>query len=512
MDIKGSIHHAPQTTKQANIIYPSNSAPYTFSQGIRSNSHHPSLSRGTRSFQPAKMEKRVAEHNRFYDDNFWFNHRWDREVWCQSCKIHHGMREEAKAKCEERKKAAEEEEERLLQEEEDRLGQERRSKSPRDHDFQERPSSNQEESPEEIAAPPPSPPRVNHAAEAWAFYLEREEQKCRESAGTIELETEPQKGSRPPQLRSWIPFSQPREDTTPLPQYSYVRPSTFQNQPSVAPNPVQHISWNRSLLNPNAGQQTIHTSFTAPATETPSGAVENFQRLPPINTRIFGPTPDIPLRNHGSNPQQGLNDGGPRFRPGPSPYSDLLDQHQSLSAVSDRRDENQREERYFSPYGASEIPPWAGQKQLGRSRQAGISQTHHPSKEQKSKSKKRPSTAGPKPLRLTADQSARQSTLRSRKRKASLSVNDLLCADEEGIDTVDFTDAQTPARASTRRRFGSPPSSPAVILTPKPHRSSSYTSKSIREEEDEEAEGDGADDEDEDIAESVEPSGWKAVN
>lgn len=446
----------------------------------------------------------MAEYNRFYDDNFWYNHRWDREEWCQSCKRYHGMRDKAKKECEERKKAAEEEKERLLQEEE-RLLQERRSNSPRYHDFQERPSSSQEESPEEMAPPPPpSPPRVNHAAEAWAFYLEREEQKLKEAAGTIEVEMEPQRGSHPPQPRAWIPVSQPREDPTPLPQYPYVTPSTFQNQPDMAPNPAQHKVQNRSLLNPRQGQQTIHSPSSAdPTSESPSGAIENLQRLPPINTIIFGPRP-------GSNPQPGLTEAGPRFRPGPSPYSNLPNQHQPAASASNRRDDNQGEERYFSPYGATERPPPAVRKQTGRSRQAGISRTQHPAREQKSKSMKRPSAARPpKPLHLTADQSARLSTLRSRKRKALLSVNDLLCADEEGVDTVDFADAQTPARASTRRRLSSPYASSAAI-TPKPDRSSSYTSKFIREEGEEEvaeeAEEEGADDEDENVAESVEPS------
>lgn len=502
MDIKGSFHHAPQTTKRTKIIYPSNSVPYIFSQGIRSNSHHPFLSRGTRSFQPAKMEKRMAEYNRFYDDNFYFNHRWDREVWCQSCKIYHGMREEAKKKCEERKKAAEEEEERLLQE--------RRSNSPRDHDLQERPSSSHEESPEEMAPPPPpSPPRVNHAAEAWAFYLEREEQKRKESAGTTELETEPQKGSRPPQLRSWIPVSQSREDITSLPQYAYGTPSIFQNQPSVAPNPAQHTVQNRSILNPHARQQTIHNPSSAvPISESPSGAIENLQRLPPINTELFGPTPDIPLRNHGFKPQQGPSEAGTRFRPGPSPYLDLPEQHESLAAISNRSDDNQRGECYFSPYGASEPPPRALPKQSGRSRQAGISRPHHASREQKSEPRKRPSAAAPpKPLPLTADQGEKPSTVRNLKRKASLNVNDLLCADGEGVDTVGFADDHAPARASTRRRLSSPSSSSAAaISTPRLHRSPPYTFQFVREEEEkdveEEAGEEGADDEDEDVAES----------
>ena len=517
MDIKGSF----QTTKGSNIIYPSNPGPYIFSQGIRSNSRRPSLSRGTRSIQPAKMEKRMAEYNRFYDDNFYFNHRWDREVWCQFCKIYHGMREEAKKKCEERKKAAEEEEERLLQEEEERLLQEeeerllqeRRSNSPRYHDPQERPSSSHQESPEEMAPPPPpSPPRVNHAAEAWAFYLEREEQKRKESTGTTELETEPQKGSRPAQLRSWIPVSRPREDTTSsLPQYSYETPSIFQNQPSVAPNLAQHTVQNGSILNPHAGQQTIHNPSSAvPVSESPSGAIENLQRLPPINTELFGPTPDIPLRDHGFKPQLGPSEAGSRFRPGPSPYLDLPDQHESPAAVSNRRDDNQREERYFSPYGASEPPPPAVPKQSGRCRQAGISRPHNASRERKSELRKRPSAARPpKPLPLTADQSERLSTLRNLKRKASLSVNDLLCVDEEGVDIVGFADDQVSARASTRRRLSSPSSSSsAAIVTPRPHRSSPYTFQSVREEEEndveeeEEAEEEGADDEDEDVAES----------
>lgn len=508
IDIKGSF----QTMKRSTIIYPSNPSPYIFSQGIRSNSRRPSLWRGPRSFQPAKMEKRIDEYNRFYDDNFYFNHRWDREVWCQPCKIYHGMREKAKKKCEERKKAAEEEEERLLQEEEEKLLQERRSNSPRYHDPQERPSSSHEESPEEMAPPPPpSPPRVNHAAEAWAFYLEREEQKRKESAGTTELETEPQKGSRPAQLRSWIPVSEQREDiTSSLSQYPYGTPSIFQNQPSVAPNPAQNTVQNRSILNSHEGQQTIHNPSSAvPISESPSGATENLQRLPPINTELFGPTPDIPLRNHGFKLQLGPSEAGSRFRPGPSPFLDLPDQHESPAAVSNRRDDNQREERYFSPYGESEPPPPAVPKQPGRSRQAGISRPHHRSRERKSKTRKRPSAArSPKPLPLTADQSERLRTLRNLKRKASLSVNDLLCVDEEGVDTVGFADDQVPARASTRRRLSSPSSSSAAaVITPRPHRPSPYTFQSVREEEEkdveeEEVEEEGADDEDEDVGES----------
>lgn len=420
-------------------------------------------------------------------------------MWCQSCKSYHGMREEAKKKCEERKKAAEEEEVQLLQEEEERLLQERRYYN----DNRERPSSSQGESPTEMAPPPPpSPPRVNHAAEAWAFYLEREEQKRMESAGTIEKETEPPKRSRPSQLRSWIPISHP-----------FVTPSTFQNQPSVAPNPGEHTVQSWSLPNPDAGQKSLHnTPFTNPTMEPPRGAIENFQRLPPINTKFFGPKPDIPMQNYRSNSQQGLTETGPRSEPGPSPYSDLTDQHQPLTAVSDRKDDSQREEYYFSPYAASKTPPPAGQKQLGRSRQAGISQIHNQSSKQRSKSTKRPSAARVKRPRLPADQSARQSTVRGRKRKASLSVKDLLCADKEGIDTVDFADAQAPARPSTRRRLSSPSSSSAAIITPQPQRSSTSIFKLIREEEEkevvEEAEEDKADDGDEeDIIESVEPGG-----
>lgn len=477
MDIKGRIHHAPETRKQSKIIHPIN--PCNFPSSIP-------FAR-IRSFKPLKMEKRKAEYNRLYDDNFWLNHRWDREVWCQSCKIYHGMREEAKEKCEERKRAAEEQEERLLEA--------RRSKSPCYHDFQERPSSSWEESPEEIA--PPSPPRVNHAAEAWAFYLEREEQKRKESAGTIELVTEPQRGSRS-RLRAWIPVPQPREDAIPLPQYPYVTPSTFQYQPDLAPSPWQQAAQNRSLLNAYPGEQkSQNPAFTAPTSELPSGAVENFQRLPPINTELFGPMPDIPLRDHGFNSLPVGHTGvGPHFRPGPDPYSNLPDQNPPPAAVSNRRYDNQEEERFFSPYDASKPALPAVRKQAGRSRQAGISQTHAPSREQKSESTKRPSRQ-PKPLPLTAEQSRRLGTLRSRKRKSSLSVKDLLCAEEEAVDTVDFAHDQAPTRTSTRRRLTARSSSSAAI-TLSPYKSSSYTSNLIREEEEEEMEGvkEGADDED----------------
>ena len=441
------------------------------------------------------MEKRKAEYNRHYDDNFWLNHRWDREVWCQSCKIHHGMREEAKEKCEERKKAAEEEEERLLEA--------RRSKSPRYHDFQKRPSSSQEESPEETA--PPSPPPVNHAAEAWAFYLEREEQKRKESADTIELVTEPQRGSRS-RLRTWAQMPQPTEDTIPLPQNPYVTPSAFQYQPDLAPSPSQQMAQNLSLLNAHPEQQKFQNpAFTVPTSELPSGAVENLQRLPPINTQLFGPMPDIPLRDHGSNPLPGgRTEVRSHFRLGPCPYANLPDQNLPPTAVSNGRSDNEGEERFFTPYDVSKPALPAVRKQPGRSRQAGISQTHPPSREQKSESTKRPFRPL-KPLPLTAEQSPRLGTLRSRKRKASLSVNDLLCAEEEGVDTVDFAHDQAPARASTRRRLTSPSSSAAEI-TLSPYKSSSYTSNLIREEGEEEIEGveeraeeQEADDEDENV-------------
>lgn len=421
------------------------------------------------------MEKRKAEYNRHYDDNFWRNHRWDREVWCQSCKIYHGMREEAKEKCEERQKAAKEEEEK-------RLLEARGSKSPRYHDFEERPSSSREESPEEIS--PPSPPRVNHAAEAWAFYLEREEQKRKESAGTIEFVTEPQKGSRS-RLRAWIPVPQPSEDTIPLPQHPYVTPSIFRYQPDVAPNPSEQTAQNPSLLNAHQ-----NPAFTAPTSELGRGAVENFQRLPPINTQLFGPMPEIPLRDHGFNPLSGgRTEAEPHFRPGPGPYPNLADQNPPPTAVSDGRYDDQGEEVFFSPDDASKPAPPAVRKQSGRSRQAGISQTHPPSKEKKSESTKRPSRPL-NPLPLTAEQSSRLGTLRSRKRKSSMSVNDLLCAEEEGVDVIDLAHDQAPARASTRRRLTSASSSSAAIML-SPYKSSSYTPNLIREEEEEEMEGVG---------------------
>lgn len=391
------------------------------------------------------------------------------------------MREEAKEKCEERKIGAEEEEEE--EDEEKRLPEARRSKSPRYDDFQERPSSSREESPEEIA--PLSLPRVNHGAEAWAFYLQREEQKSKESAGTIEYVTEPQRGSR---LRAWIPVPQPREDTIPLPQHTYVTPSTFQYQPDVTPSPSQQTAQNLSLLNAHPVQQkSKNPAFAAPTLDLPSGAVENLQRLPPINTQLFGPMPEIPLRDHGYNLLlEGRTKAGSHFGLGPSLYSNLPDQNPPSSAIANGRYDKQGEDRFFSPYDASKPAPTAVRKQSERSRQAGISQIHPPSREQKSESTKRPFRPF-SPLPLTAEQSLRLGTLRSHKRKLSLSVNDLLCAEEEGIDTVDFAHGQAPARASTRRRLISPSSSSAAI-TISPYKSS-HTSNLIREEGEKEMEG-----------------------
>lgn len=434
------------------------------------------------------MEKRRAEYNRHYDENFWLNHRWDREVWCQSCKIYHGMREEAREKCEERKRAAEEEEK------EKRLLEARGSKSPCYHDFQERPPSSREESPEEIA--PPSPPRVNHGAEAWAFYLEREEQKR-------------QRGSRS-RLRALVPMPQSREDTIPLPQDpSYLTSSTFQYQPGVAPSPAQQTAQNLYMLNahPEQQQRNQNPAFTAPTSELISGAVENLQRLPPINTQLFGPMPEIPLRDQGYNPlPEGRIEARPHFGLGPFPYSNLPDQNRPPTAVSDGRYDNQEEERFFSLYNGSKPARPAVGEQSGRSRQAGISQTHPPSREQKPESTKR-SRRPLKPLPLTAEQSSRLDTLRSRKRKPLLSINDLLCAEEEGLDdSVDFAHDQAPARASTRRRLTSPSSpSSSAAFTLSPYKSSPYISNLIGGEEEEEMEGveeraeaqDDADDEDE---------------
>lgn len=436
------------------------------------------------------MERRKAEYNRHYDENFWLNHRWDREVWCQSCKIYHGMREEARQKCEERKKAAKEVEEK-------RLLEARGSKSPCYHDFQERPHSSREESPEEIAPPPPSPPRVNHGAEAWAFYLERQEQKRKKFA------TDPQGCSRS-RLRALAPVPQSREDTLPLPlDPSYLTTtsssssSTFQYQPGVAPSPPPQTAQNVYILNaPHREQQqqqqqrSQNPAFTAPASELLSGAVENLQRLPPIDTQLFGPMPEIPLRNQGYDP---LPEG---CGLGPFPYSHLPDQNRphtptpTPTAGSDGRyDEHGEEEGFFSPHNGSEPAGPAVLKQSGRSRQEGIPQTHSsPSREQESESKKPPLRPLNKPpLPLTAEQSSRLGTLRSRKRKPSLSINDLLCAEEEGgVDnTKDFPHDQVPARASTRRRLNSPSTSSSsaaatASFTPSPYKSSCCTSNLIR--------------------------------
>lgn len=442
------------------------------------------------------MEKRKAEHNRRYDENFWLSHRWDREVWCQSCKIYHGMREEAKEKCEERKRAAKEEEEKRLLETRD-------SQSPCYDDFQERSLSSREESPEEIA--PPSPPRVDHGAEAWAFYQEREAQK----RGFL---TDPQRGSRP-RLRALAPEPQSREDTIPLPQDPwYLTSTTSQYQPNVAPGPPQQMAQNLYMLNahPEQQQRSQNPAFTTPRSELLSGAVENLQRLPPINTELFGPMPEIPLRNQGYNPlPEGRIEARSHFRLGPIPYSNLPDQNRPPTAVSDGRYDKQEAERYLSPYnGSKPARPAAVREQSERSRQAGISQTTHPpSREQKSESTKR-SLRRPKPRPLTAEQSSRLDTLRSRKRKPSLSVNDLLCAAHEGPDdTVDFAHDQAPARASTRRRLTSPssssPSSSSAAFTLSSYKSSSHISNPVREEGEEEMEGveegvEAQDDEDDD--------------
>lgn len=412
------------------------------------------------------MEKRKAEYNRRYDENFWLNHRWDREVWCQPCKIYHGTREEAKEKCEERKRAAKEEEEKRLLE----IGA---SQTPCYHDFRQRSPSSREESPEEI--PPPSPPRVDHGAEAWAFYQEREAQKR-------EFLEDPYRGSRSG-LRA-APVPQSGEDTIPLPQDPWYQPSTtIQYQPYVAPIPPQQMAQNLYMLNahPEQQQRSQNPAFTAPRSELPSGAIENLQRLPPINTELFGPMPKIPLRNQGYNPlPEGCIEARPPFGLGPIPYS-----------VSDGRYDNQEQERYCSPYNGS-IParPAAVREQSERSRQAGISQTTHPaSREQKSKFKKR-SVRPPKSRPLTAEQSSRLGTLRSRKRKPSLSVNDLHCvaAQEGPDDTVDFAHDQAPARASARRRLSSPSSSSAAFPLSF-YKSSSYISNPVREEGEEEMEG-----------------------
>lgn len=439
------------------------------------------------------MDKREAEYYRDYDENFWLNHRWDREVWCQSCKIYHGTREEAREKCEERKRAAEEKKA-AEEEEEKRLLEARGSMSPCDHDSQERPPSSREESPEEIA--PPSPPRVNHGAEALAFYLERQQQKR-------------QRGSRSG-LRALVPMPQSREDTIPLPQDpSYLTSSTFQYQPDVAPSPPQQTAQNLYMLNahPEQQQRSQNPAFTAPTSELIGGAFENFQRLPPINTQLFVPMPEIPLRDQGYYPiPEGSIEARPHFGLGPSPYSNLPDQNRPPTAVSDGRYDNQEEERLFSPYNGSNPARPAVREQSRRSHQAGISQTHPPSREQKSESTKR-SLRPPKRLPLTAEQSSRLATLRSRKRKPSLSINDLLCAEEEGPDdTVDFAHDEAPARASTRRRLTSSSSSSSTAITLSPYKSSSNISNLIREEEEEEMEGveegakaqDDADDEDED--------------
>lgn len=436
----------------------------------------------------------MADYRRYYDDgdDFWLKHRWDREVWCQSCKIHHGSRGEAKRKCEERKKAAAEDAERLVQT--------RRSISPCYHDFQERASLGREESPNVMA--PPSPSRANHAAEAWTFYLQREEQKLKESAGKIEQKIEPQRILRP-MLTSCNPVLQPREDTIPLAQYPYVTPSTFQYQPVVAPSPVPQKVQNRAPLNPQPAQQTINIpSSTAEILESLNGAVENLQRLPPINPEIFGPKPNISLRDHGSSPQSGRTDAEPHFRSGHSPYSNIHDQYQEPTAVSNRSHDNQGAENFFSPYPAPNPPPPAVRKRKGRPRLEGISRIHHPSTEQKPKFTMRPAAARSQPPHSTAEQDARLSTLRSRKRKNSLRVEDLLCAEEEGIDSVDFEDGQAP-RASTRQRLSSPTSSAAI--TPRPHKSPIYTSKFISEEEEAE---DG-----EEMPRHLQNQGdWKAVN
>lgn len=433
------------------------------------------------------MERRKAEYNRHYDENFWLNHRWDREVWCQSCKIYHGMREEAREKCEERKKAAKEEEGK-------RLLEARATKSPCYHDFQERPTSSREESPEEIA--PPSPPRVNHGAEAWAFYLERQEQKRKKFV------TDPERcpGSR---LRALVPVPQSSEDTLPLPQDpSYLTSPTFQYQPGVAANLPQQTAQDLYMLNaPHREQQqrSQNPAFTAPTSELLSGAVENLQRLPPINTQLFGPMPEIPLRNQGYDPlHEGRIEAGPHFGLAPFPYSNLPDQNRPPTAGSDGRydDHGQEERRFFSPYdGSKPAGPAVLLKQSGRSRQEGIPHTHSPSREQESESTKPPLRPQLKPLPLTAEQSSRLGTLRSRKRKKpSLSINDLLCAgEEEGLDNAeDFAHDQAPARASTRRRLTSPsPSSSAAAVgfTLSPYKSPSCISNLIRDGGEEDREG-----------------------
>ena len=507
------------------------------------------------------MEKRRAEYNRHYDENFWLNHRWDREVWCQSCKIHHGMREEAREKCEERKKVAKKEEEKEKEEEKRRVEARGSRKSPCYHDFQERPPLSREESPEEEINRPRSPPRVNHGAEAWAFYLERQEQKRKKFI----TDSQQRGASNSIRLRALAPVPQSSDDTLPLPHdRSYLTSSssspssssTFQSQAAglALPSPAQQTAQNQNLYMLNASQPQRQpqppqqqqqqpsqnaAAFTAPKSTSSellslSGAVENLQRLPPINTQIFGPMPDIHLRNPGYNPlPEGRIEAGLHFGLGsPFPtYSALPDQEKdrlppTAVSVSDGRydepeveEEEEEEERgFFSPYTGSKPagpgPRPAVLQQSGR--QEGISQTHthtHPpssSREQRSESTKRPLRRRPPPIKrlplMTAEQSSRLGTLRSRKRKPSLmSINDLLCAEEEEeggrLDdtsrttttrTEDFQrDIAPPARASTRRRLTSPaPSSSAnanaAFALNNSYKSPSYVSNLIREEEREE--------------------------